>query len=59
MISLLAKWFIPRREQVADSGVRRAWGTLCGFAGIALNLLLFAGKQIGRASCRERVSSPV
>ena len=44
MISLLAKWFIPRREQVADSGVRRAWGALCGFVGIALNLLLFAGK---------------
>lgn len=44
MISLLAKWFIPRREQVTDSGVRRAWGALCGFVGIALNLLLFAGK---------------
>ena len=44
MISLLAKWFIPRREQVADSAVRRAWGALCGFVGIALNLLLFAGK---------------
>ena len=44
MISLLAKWFIPRREQVEDGAVRRAWGALCGFAGIALNLLLFAGK---------------
>ena len=44
MISLLAKWFIPRREQMADSAVRRAWGALCGFVGIALNLLLFAGK---------------
>ena len=44
MISLLAKWFIPRREQAADSAVRRAWGALCGFVGIALNLLLFAGK---------------
>ena len=44
MISLLAKWFIPRWEQVEDGAVRRAWGALCGFVGIALNLLLFAGK---------------
>ena len=44
MISLLAKWFIPRREQAEDGAVRRAWGALCGFVGIALNLLLFAGK---------------
>ena len=44
MISLLAKWFISRREQVEDGAVRRAWGALCGFVGIALNLLLFAGK---------------
>ena len=44
MISLLSKWFIPRREQVEDGAVRRAWGALCGFVGIALNLLLFAGK---------------
>ena len=44
MISLLAKWFISRREQVVDGAVRRAWGALCGFVGIALNLLLFAGK---------------
>ena len=49
MISLLAKWFIPRREQVADSAVRRAWGALCGFVGIALNLLLlFTNKQAER-----------
>ena len=44
MISLLAKWFIPRREQAEDGAVRWAWGALCGFVGIALNLLLFAGK---------------
>ena len=44
MISLLAKWLIPHREQVEDSAVRRAWGALCGFVGIGLNLLLFAGK---------------
>lgn len=44
MISLLAKWLIPHSEQVGDGAVRRAWGTLCGFVGIALNLLLFGGK---------------
>ena len=44
MISLLAKWFISRREQAEDGAVRRAWGALCGFVGIALHLLLFAGK---------------
>ena len=44
MISLLAKWCIPNRERVEDGAVRRAWGALCGFVGIGLNLLLFAGK---------------
>ena len=44
MISLLAKWLIPHLEQVEDSAVRRAWGALCGFVGIGLNILLFAGK---------------
>lgn len=44
MISVLAKWLIPNREQVEDSTVRRAWGALCGFVGIGLNILLFAGK---------------
>ena len=46
MISLLAKWLIPNREQVEDSAVRRAWGALCGFVGIGLNILLFAGKLV-------------
>ena len=44
MIALLAKWLIPDRERVSDGAVRRAWGALCGFVGIGLNLLLFAGK---------------
>ena len=44
MISLLAKGGIPNREQVEDGAVRRAWGALCGFVGIGLNILLFAGK---------------
>ena len=44
MISLLAKMFIPNRENTADAAVRRAYGQLCGLVGIALNILLFAGK---------------
>lgn len=44
MISVLAKWLIPNREQAEDGAVRRAWGALCGFVGIGLNILLFAGK---------------
>ena len=43
MISVLAKWLIPNREQVEDGAVRRAGGALCGFVGIGLNILLFAG----------------
>jgi len=46
MISLLAKWLIPNCDKVENSEVRRAWGALCGFVGIGLNLLLFAGKLV-------------
>ena len=45
MILLLAKWCIPNRERVEDGAVRRAWGALCGFVGIGLNLLLAAGER--------------
>lgn len=44
MISLLARLFIKNREQTEDPAVRQAYGTLCGLVGVALNLLLFAGK---------------
>ena len=44
MISLLAKWFIKDRDNVTDANVRRAYGSLCGLAGIGLNILLFIGK---------------
>ena len=44
MITLLSKWLIPHRDQVDEPAVRQAYGTLCGTVGIALNLLLFAGK---------------
>ncbi|MBE6918463.1 MAG: cation transporter [Ruminococcaceae bacterium] len=44
MIGLLARWLIPNYENTADGAVRRAYGQLCGIVGIALNVLLFAGK---------------
>ena len=44
MISLLAKWLIPNYDNTSDGVVRRAYGQLCGFVGIGLNILLFAGK---------------
>lgn len=42
MITLLSKIFI-RRDLPAEQ-TRSAYGKLCGFVGIGLNLLLFAGK---------------
>ncbi len=51
MIRLLSRWLIPDRDNVTSPAVRRAYGTLCGAVGIALNLLLFAGKLFaGRLS---------
>ena len=39
MIELLARWCIPDRDNVTSPSVRRAYGTLCGIVGIALNML--------------------
>lgn len=44
MIRLLSRWLIPDRDNVSSPAVRRAYGTLCGAVGIALNILLFIGK---------------
>lgn len=44
MLKLLSKIFIKNPENTADPVVRRAYGSLCGALGIALNLLLFACK---------------
>lgn len=46
MIKLLSKIFIKDSQNTADSKVRVAYGYLCGAVGIALNILLFAGKII-------------
>lgn len=44
MMKLLARLFIKNSGDTADPAVRMAYGRLCGIAGIALNLLLFALK---------------
>jgi cation diffusion facilitator family transporter len=44
MISLFARLFIKNRSSIRDLSVRRAYGVLCSVVGIALNILLFAGK---------------
>ena len=44
MIRLLSRWLIPDRDNVTSPAVRRAYGTLCGAVGIALNILLFIGQ---------------
>lgn len=46
MIELLSRIAIKNREDTGDAGVRQAYGVLCGAVGIALNLLLFAGKWL-------------
>ena len=44
MLKLLTRIFIKDAENVTDPKVRQAYGNVCGFYGIFLNLLLFAGK---------------
>ncbi|MBQ2697074.1 MAG: cation transporter [Clostridia bacterium] len=44
MLPFLIRRFIRDADQLTSPAVRRAYGTLCGALGIALNLLLFGGK---------------
>ncbi len=44
MLTLLAKRLIKDYRNLQNPDVRSAYGTLCGVAGIVLNLFLFAGK---------------
>ncbi len=46
MIKLLAKIFIRDGKETSPERVRRAYGVICGAAGIFLNVLLFTGKLI-------------
>ena len=49
MIKLLAKCLIPNHDNTADPAVRQAYGSLCSFVGVLLNLLLFGGKYLAGA----------
>lgn len=44
MIKILSKIFIKNHNDYSDPQVRTAWGYLCGFFGVFLNILLFSGK---------------
>ena len=44
MVNFLARIFIKNYKQTELPKVRQAYGVLCGGLGIALNLLMFAGK---------------
>ena len=44
MIALLARIFMKNEADATPAEERQAYGTLCSAAGIALNLLLSAGK---------------
>lgn len=46
MIRLLSGMFIKNRDNIENQEVRRAYGMLCSIVGIALNVLLFAGKYL-------------
>ncbi len=46
MISLLLRKLVKDRDNTASPEVRRKYGEVCGFAGIILNVLLFAGKLL-------------
>ena len=46
MFRILTKLFIRNPENTADPAVREAYGSLAGYLGIALNIILFAGKYL-------------
>ncbi len=46
MITLISKLFIKKRKDFSNPDVRSAYGVLCGFVGIFLNIVLFAIKLI-------------
>ncbi|MBE6935363.1 MAG: cation transporter [Ruminococcaceae bacterium] len=50
MFSLLSRIFIKQPEDYASPAVRRAYGMLASFLGIALNVLLFLGKYLAGAA---------
>ncbi len=53
MIRFFARRFIRDYENTASPAVRRGYGVLCGCMGVALNLLLFAGKLLAGTVSRS------
>ncbi len=53
MVQLLAKWWIKDCDNYQSPKVRQAYGVLCGAVGIALNLILFAGKFLAGTISRS------
>lgn len=53
MVNLLSKLLIKNYQDTSDTAVRQAYGMLCGFVGILLNLLLFTGKFFAGALSRS------
>ncbi len=46
MVSLFIRLFVPDSKNLSSPAVRRACGAVCSLCGIAINLLLFAGKLL-------------
>ena len=46
VVQLLSKFFIKDYKNTSDSGVRQAYGILCGAVGVVLNVFLFIIKMI-------------
>jgi len=44
LLNILSRIFIKNRTDYKNPAVRKAYGTLCGFMGIFLNIVLFAAK---------------
>lgn len=44
MVHLLSKFFIEKNDALSEEKKRERYGVLCSIIGIALNILLFAGK---------------
>lgn len=51
MITFLSRIFIKNHTEYENPKIRQAYGILCGAVGIALNLLLFAGKFAAGVLC--------
>ena len=51
MVGLLERILIKDRDNAEDAKVRSAYGMLCGFVGIGLNVVLFLAKLFAGYAC--------